>query len=619
MPRTARHGTSLLFRTLLTAGLLSVLLCSHGQAAPAPFGLSGQYFPGSELGLSNGDFESAGRSKSSAADWQTWPAGSKQRYTRTSGAGLNGSAALLITSPGRASGVGAFQHVAVNQREPAPLFLSVQGRELKAGKSSSRQPLVFGLNAVVHYSDGSEAKGISAAFTNKRASGEGSEPGWQEAHCYIWPDYVKDHPGLARAIDSLDIYVLYGGLDGTAVFDDVRLLELSSDTSSLTKPGGVTRLLSYSTMNPLYAADHAEQWAKRGFSGFMFDHGQLIFGDAPKAAADPAVFKACISTLRSAGIGDNFLLVQNRRGDGPDFAQVFDNAAWKTLLGSFTLMADYAKDTGLKGIVLDMEPGIGPQQPQTFLGYYADNGHSETETAAQVYSRGQQVMQTLEQGYPGLTVILLPQLATSGEKNYRFYGDFFAGMASVASDGPAQIIIGEELSQTVWTAEDFGVPGILRGEQRAAAAALGSHPETAQLSWDAGSNLAFGPAPTAYWRPLRGGRGAGWAGNPAVFGERDLGTPYKDKSSKYRADYFYEQLAAIHSAQPRAQYAWIFDQGASMWQMSASELSGYGPDGDRPAPGIRWAYRRRIHYSQEAVDPFLDYFFSALAAFYGRS
>ncbi len=599
----------------LSASLYLLVLASGTAKAS---GGNEAVFPGQSAGLLNSGFEEAGRGKR-AANWESWPQEIEQGYLRDNDAGMEGSAALVIANPQLASGCGAHQRLELNQDTAQPLFFSLYSRELKAPRGRGKQALTYGAQFRITYVDGSES--TQSAFFGKQGDAQdldGKPGGWLHLSGYIWPAYVKNEPGRAKAIKTVDLYLVYNGAKGSVAFDELELLELRPDLDSIRPLDSPTRLLSYSTMNPAYAADHANEWALTGLDGFMFDHGQLLFGDNPASAADLEAFKDCIRRLKQAGIGENFLIIQNRRGNGPDFSDVFDDAAWNSLIKSFGSMARYARECGLRGLVLDMEPVISKKQPRTMLGFYAQSVHDEAATANRVFERGKQLMQKLEEEYPDLTVILLPHLARHDSPNYRFYGDWFAGMAAGSRNAADNLIIGEERSQTSYKLAGFNLSRIVQDEANAARAALDAHSETHGIDWDHRRNLALNPAPTAFWRRVESKSvQAHWAGRPEIFGDQDLGSAYADKSAKYRADHFYAQLQAMHEALPEARYCWLYDHGASMWQMTPEELERYGPNGNEPVASLKWAYRARTGFSKQPTDPFLGFYFAAMRRFFG--
>ena len=143
------------------------------------------------------------------------------------------------------------------------------------------------------------------------------------------------------------------------------------------------------------------------FDGLIFDiatpHDSrglawTLFGDKTVVVAELTGLSRQFSDFDWGKLTDNFLRV-NIFPANVDWHEDFDNILW-----NLESVAKLAHDLGFRGIMLDTEQysdvHIFEYPTLEFAGRYTFGEYSE-----QVFKRGQQVMEALNRGYPGLTVL----------------------------------------------------------------------------------------------------------------------------------------------------------------------------------------------------------------------
>jgi hypothetical protein len=133
---------------------------------------------------------------------------------------------------------------------------------------------------------------------------------------------------------------------------------------------------------------------------------------------------------------DNFLRV-NVAPANVDWFDDFD-----AILYNFEAVARFAQHLGFKGIVFDTEQ-YGEMQPFDYRKQDYQQNFSYQRYDAQVYLRGQEIMQTLNKGYPGLTILYTFGLTIGSqpnaprnlsEFNYGLLMPFIEGMIEAANE-----------------------------------------------------------------------------------------------------------------------------------------------------------------------------------------
>ena len=122
---------------------------------------------------------------------------------------------------------------------------------------------------------------------------------------------------------------------------------------------------------------------------------------------------------------DNFVWVSTQSGHAPAPGW-WDDEAWATITANMRLAAKFARDTGLKGIMLDVEQyGVRAwshymmrfdfSDPHVQEGGMVKRGelerrHTYEEFAAAARPRGKQIMRAMCDVYPGITILVIPGL-----------------------------------------------------------------------------------------------------------------------------------------------------------------------------------------------------------------
>lgn len=191
----------------------------------------------------------------------------------------------------------------------------------------------------------------------------------------------------------------------------------------------------------VFGVRHGEAAASGSFTWELWGRRRFEPRDVASSLAD-------LRALRPRRFSENFLRINVTPGD----IDWFDDST--PVLANVRLAAELARAGQARGVLLDVE-----QYKSPLFEYAAQKGaanRSWDEVARQVRLRGRQTMTALQQGYPGLTVLLtfgytLPwALSENGQKpltetRYGLLAPFLDGMLE-AAEGRTRIVDGFELS-----------------------------------------------------------------------------------------------------------------------------------------------------------------------------
>jgi hypothetical protein len=292
-----------------------------------------------------------------------------------------------------------------------------------------------------------------------------------------------------------------------------------------------------------HAADTVQDWGNRGINGFILSYVGEWY--ATKDDLDPWLTHVTnLNRMGAAyGVDSNFILVplawQSWR-DNSVLPSWTDDAAWAPVLENFTLMAQFIRDSGSKGITLDTETYNGNGLWNVSNPRFGGASRATLKTA--VYKRGQQIMQRLVAAAPGIEVMLLQEghyhWFVSRLPDYELWIDFYNGLASVKSNGG--IVIGAENS--------YGITDSTALEKLYSAL---------------NSSMQTHAADRAYWN----------AKGSNALGLYPLGVDYANKASLYSARQFSQQFKEAIRLCPK--YVWIYSHGAAWWQLTQAQVEKY--------------------------------------------
>ena len=151
-----------------------------------------------------------------------------------------------------------------------------------------------------------------------------------------------------------------------------------------------------------------------------------------------ATNRACASQ----GITANFINVSLGHGVLPAWQ---DGSAWKRIADSFGAVAELARETGCRGILIDTEPYTVPLWNPSAPRF----GGCGTELLRDaVHRAGAEVMGAMADRFPGIEVIVIPDGAyrwfAKGEGGYALWIAFFNGLMSAGTSGG--VVVGAESS-----------------------------------------------------------------------------------------------------------------------------------------------------------------------------
>lgn len=302
--------------------------------------------------------------------------------------------------------------------------------------------------------------------------------------------------------------------------------------------------------NPQQAA----YWGKTvGIQGFMVNYVVSDWQTDVGTNPDSGTWKLLrrFQTLYAReGVTDNFIKIALYKGHDWHSAQ-----ATATATRNLAHAAAMAKYAGLKGLALDLEP------------YAPTWGGSAggPELAKTVEQQGHAMGQAMHQAYPGMTLIVLPDVlreveheqksasnwASQHHGGYQLAAPFVRGLLSIPW---SRVVIGTEFTYSAH-AERI-TPFVQQAAQRYATASA-AHGERAA---DASATV---PAPA--------GHAANFSVAPGLW---PLGPNAHDKSARESPEQFKRRLQTAFATSK--QYVWIFGS-SSAWQKD-------GPLGPQPGP-----------------------------------
>ena len=232
-----------------------------------------------------------------------------------------------------------------------------------------------------------------------------------------------------------------------------------------------------------YAAEIAANPARAGelpFEGCTFwgipnGDGQRwlcnsVMGPDPIQLADYSEF---ISHARIAGrppspLQHNFLRVNltvpgtlikkdkpytwGMRPRGNDKVTMWWADGFETVVHNFKVAAQVAKQAGMKGLFIDLEPYGGNVWSFDQQQDAQDLGKTHDQTRAQVKRRAEQIFKAVNEVYPDMTIIVIFYLYT--EQEYLLWNDFCDGMFA-AADSRMRIVNGNERAYQVVSRKEF--------------------------------------------------------------------------------------------------------------------------------------------------------------------
>jgi hypothetical protein len=371
---------------------------------------------------------------------------------------------------------------------------------------------------------------------------------------------------------------LLGAGGGTVRVDDASLEALPplvARVSADQRPADQQPRALYDGANLNYLREHAAAWAGRGLAGFlipdlMHSASSSVWGedgDAATTGEDDRLFQEArnaVRECRTAGLTENAMRV-SVLAPLPD---PYDDAAYARWVGNFQEGARFARDAGLRMLVLDTEY-CAAQYSYDWKGY-ALQQHSREELARQTWERWREIGRVIGQTAPALDLGIMPEGALYyGPLWLQTFSGLLEGLSLGGSKGQVHLFCEGTFSLTQ--------PEAI-AEHAAAVRALmqASLSGEALRVWQKRGGLALGAWPLGYYRPVldSGGQMKGWSGKRETFGDRVVGA-FADKSERYSLDEFRTQWAAIRTYSDG--YCWIYGHGSSWWQVTAEQADRYAP------------------------------------------
>ena len=352
---------------------------------------------------------------------------------------------------------------------------------------------------------------------------------------------------------------------------------------SCTKPdSSLPKTLLFSPITPEYLQATAAEWHATGFDGFLLSGIMRNWsndvwatdGDSLSRGENDLTYqrvKNCNEACRKQGILDNFIKVA--------FYSLLpiwtDDTAWGKIASNFYEAARFAKETGCRGVALDIEY-VGEQYDLDWEGYDY-KGYNQTDLHSAAMKRGRELIHAMLQAYPDMVFLNLPE-------GISYYGplatDIFVGMvqAMAESSAPGGLHLLTEQSYDMTS-----TLGLIHYAQYIESKVLNVLDKATKSYWKQYCSIALGGWPFGYYRKIydQEGNFLGYSGKEETFGDKIVGS-YADKSNRFSLDEFRNQYAGLLLAGKK--YCWIYGHGATWWQYSEDEVKIYGPGGNSTLP-----------------------------------
>jgi len=344
----------------------------------------------------------------------------------------------------------------------------------------------------------------------------------------------------------------------------------------------IPKTLLFSPITPEYLKDTAVDWKKTGFDGFLLagimrnwaDDIWSTDGDSTTRGADDETFrriKACNDACREAGIEDNFIKIAF-------YSHVplwTDEKAWKRACQNFFEAARFARETGCRGIALDIEY-VGEQYEMNWEGYDYQN-YSQSDLQGAAIKCGRELVEAMLGAFPDMVFLNLPEGIT-------YYGplaaNLFSGMvqAMAHANAPGGIYLLTEASYDMTS-----TLGLIHYARILDAKVIDLLDKSSAEYWKKNGGIVLGGWPLGYYRKILNDQGEfiGWSGKKEKFGNEIVGS-YADKSSRFSVEDFSNQYAGLLLGS--AAYCWIYGHGATWWHYSDEDVRRYGENKNAQLP-----------------------------------
>jgi len=346
-------------------------------------------------------------------------------------------------------------------------------------------------------------------------------------------------------------------------------LTASSANLAHATPANKPKVLIYSAVDIQYVADSLPFWGNNvGVNGFILSYLADWSTSKTVLFRNVDLLKKINAQGKDYDIDSNFINVALGNGELPLWT---DDKAWSVVIDDFKNIAEFAKQTGTKGIALDTEPYTVPLfAPDAARFKSVDRARMKAKT----YQRGQEIMQALVKVYPDIEIIILPEGAYywfnpdqgSNAAAFELWIDFYNGLASVKNN--KGIIVATERTYDVTNKFSLSKISTLLEETMLENVAD-------PVFWKDHCSIALGMWP--------------------------LGKEYDNKASKLSPSEFKRQFTQAVALSPK--YVWVYDHGSSWFQLTTGDVEKY-------TQGGRNIWGR--DYQKLPTDPHIDDYYSVL-------
>ena len=173
---------------------------------------------------------------------------------------------------------------------------------------------------------------------------------------------------------------------------------------------------------PRQVRDNLAEMEKRPFDGVVISLSPALGSAFENKAWNRDDFRQPIEDLKACKFKrftDNFLMLNANPGN----VDWFDDAGWKSIVDHWRIAAWAARESGVKGILFDPEAYVNPHAQFRYSAQPEQKKHTFAEYSAKARQRGREVMQTIAEENPRITIF-----------------SYFLGSIAAPSAGPSDLL-----------------------------------------------------------------------------------------------------------------------------------------------------------------------------------
>jgi len=177
----------------------------------------------------------------------------------------------------------------------------------------------------------------------------------------------------------------------------------ASDTDAGTLPRKKLIETGWDMPNPRQIRDNLAEMEKQPFDGVVISLSPSLGSAFENKAWNRDDFRQPVEDLKACKFRrftDNFIMLNANPGN----VDWFDDAGWKSIVDHWRIAAWAAREAGVRGILFDPEAYVSPYAQFRYSAQPEQKKHSFAEYSTKARQRGREVMQTIAEENPMITI-----------------------------------------------------------------------------------------------------------------------------------------------------------------------------------------------------------------------